>query len=252
MNLDLKNKIVLLTGGTGEIGKQICLDFIQEDARVICLYRNEEKFKLLKNWIDEKKGNSEQVFGYKCDLLNKDMLQKTVSEIETEFKRIDVLVNCAGQAAEYPFAMMEERHLHDMIDQNFLTVMLVTQSVLKTMFRQKSGAIVNISSVASSKAGRGIVVYASAKSAVDTFTRTLAQEVGKKNIRVNAIRPGAVKTPMSKALEDRASQKLNDQIILGRIGTPEEISKAVLFLSSEKTSSYITGTTLDIDGGLMY
>lgn len=252
MNLELKNKIVLLTGGTGEIGKQICLDFILEEAKVICLYRNEEKFNQLKSWIAENNGDENLVYGYSCDLLNKDMLQKIISEIENRFERIDVLVNCAGNVVEYPFAMMEERHINDMINQNFFTVMLVTQSVLKTMFRQKSGSIVNISSVASSKAGRGIVVYASAKSAVDTFTRTLAQEVGKKNIRVNAIRPGAIKTPMSKALEDRATQKLKDQIILGRIGIPEEISKAVLFLASEKSSSYITGTTLDIDGGLMY
>lgn len=252
MNLNLNKKIVLITGGTGAIGGQICLDFLAEEAVVICLYRNETKLTELKNWLRDQKCTIENLHGISCDLLNQEQIKNAIKEIEQKFERVDVLVNCAGTVLEYPFAMMEERHIDDMLNQNMKATMLVTQAVLKPMFRQKSGAIVNISSVAGTKAGRGIVVYAAAKAGIDSFTRTLASEVGRKNIRVNCVRPGAIKTPMSSALEDRATNYVTDSVILGRFGKPEEVSKAVLFLSSDSVASYITGTTLNIDGGLMF
>lgn len=252
MNLDLNKKIVLITGGTGAIGAQICLDFLSEGSTVVCLYRNQRKLNDLKLWITEHKQNIENLHGIECDILNLEQIRDAVKEIDERFGRLDVLINCAGSVVEYPFAMMEERHIDDMLNQNMKSTMLVTQAVLKPMFRHKAGAIVNISSVAGTKAGRGIVVYAAAKAGIDSFTRTLASEVGRKNIRVNCIRPGAITTPMSSALEDRAESYIHDNVILGRFGKPEEVSKAVLFLSSEKVASYITGATLNIDGGLMF
>jgi len=252
MNLELNNKIVLITGGTGAIGAQICLDYMSEGATVICLYRNQKKIADLKTRIHENKQRIENFHEFSCDILNLDEIKSVVKEIEDRFNKIDILINCAGTVVEYPFAMMEERHIDDMLNQNMKSTMLVTQAVLKPMFRQKSGAIVNISSVAGSKAGRGIVVYAAAKSGIDSFTRTLASEVGRKNIRVNCVRPGAITTPMSNALENRAGQYIENNVILGRFGKPEEVSKAVLFLSSDSVASYITGTTLNIDGGLMF
>jgi len=252
MNLGLKDKVVLITGATGEIGRQIALDFLIEDSIVVCLYRNAEKFEALKKWIECENCFSKKLYGIRCELSEQKEIIDAVNETVKQHNKIDVLVNCAGNAHEYPFAMMEERHIDDMLNHNLKNTLLITQAVLKPMFKMKSGSIVNISSVAGSKAGRGIVVYSAAKAAIDSFTRTLASEVGKKNIRVNCVRPGAVKTQMSKALEDRAAEKLTDQIVLGRIGKPAEIAKAVLFLASDITASYITGATIDVDGGLMF
>ena len=129
--------------------------------------------------------------------------------------------------------------------------MCFVSSTLRPMFKQKQGSIVNISSITSIRGGRGIVPYAAAKAGMDAFTRTLASEVGKKGIRVNGIRPGAIKTPMSEPLEARIKDYVPNAMIMQRFGNPEEVSKGVLFLASEETASYITGSFINIDGGYM-
>lgn len=251
MNLKLENKIVVLTGGTGGIGQQICADFLEEGAHVICLIRTNEKFEKLKIWLRSKNIKTDTVFAYPCNLLNTDSIKTAINEIVTNHSRIDILVNCAGSVVEMPFALMDEAHIDQMIDSNLKSAMLLSQEILRHMFRQKEGAIVNVSSITSIKGGRGIVPYAAAKAGMDAFTRTLAIEVGRKNIRVNAVRPGAIETEMSKPLKARMDKHIPDAMILGRFGQPEEVSKAVLFLSSNETASYITGTFINIDGGFI-
>lgn len=250
MNLELKNKVVLLTGATGGIGKQICLDFLAEGAIVISLHRNEDKFNQLKNSIQS---NLEKLnlHGYVCSLLNKAELKTVVGKIISEYKSVDVLVNCAGTVEEIPFAMTDEEVIDKMLNENLKMTMLVTQAVLKPMFSQQMGAIVNISSIAAGKGGRGIVAYAAAKSGIEGFSRSLAIEIGKKNIRINCVKPGAIQTNMSAPLQDRASEFVKQAVVLGRFGKPAEVSKAVLFLSSNECASYITGTTLTVDGGTL-
>lgn len=251
MDLKLDSKIVLLTGATGGIGRQICLDFIEEHATVVCLVRSSDKFLALKEWLDSQSIKTENLHQQKANLLNKSELERAVQEITEKHKRIDVLINCAGSVEEVPFAMMDEDRIESMLNINLKGTMLITQAVLRPMFKQKAGAIVNISSITALKGGRGIVAYAAAKAGLDSFTRTLASEVGKKNIRVNSVRPGAIKTSMSKALEARVQDYIPNAMILGRFGIPSEVSKGVLFLSSEETASFITGTFLNIDGGYM-
>jgi 3-oxoacyl-[acyl-carrier protein] reductase len=251
MNLGLTNKIVLVTGGTGGIGKQICLDFLLEGAVVICLHRNENRFKNLVDRIALHPGLKNNLHGKLCDLLSVKALQQQITKITTEFKRIDVLVNCAGVVEEIPFAITDEKHMDKMIDDNLKITMLVTQSVLKPMFSQKGGAIVNVSSVVAVKGGRGIVAYASAKGGIEAFSRALAYETGRKNIRINTVKPGAIETEMSKTLQNRASDYVLGHTVLGRFGKPEEVSKAVLFLSSDETASFITGSGITVDGGFL-
>lgn len=251
MDLGLENKVCVVTGGTGGIGRQICLDLLLEGSTVVCLIRNLEKFQKLKSWVHEHGGNDSALHAEKCDLLSTQELTETVQRIKSNFERIDVLVNCAGSVVEMPFAMQDEQRITEILDLNLKSLMLVTQAVLKPMFLQKAGAIVNVSSITALKGGRGIVPYAAAKAGMDSFTRTLASEVGKKNIRVNAIRPGAIETDMSKPLEARVKDYVPNAMIMGRFGKPEEVSKGVLFLASEKTASFITGTFINIDGGYM-
>jgi 3-oxoacyl-[acyl-carrier protein] reductase len=250
MDLELKDKVLLLTGATGGIGRQICADFLNEGAIVVGVYRNEIRFEELKKELADKKINCERLIGMKTNILNNSEIQLCVDETLKRFQRIDILINCAGNSNEIPFAWMTEKQIDEMIDINFKSPMLFSQAVLKPMFSQKEGCIINISTIGTQKKGRGIVVYAAAKAGLEVFTRTLAHEVGRKNIRVNCIRPGVIKTDMSAPLLDRTGNLVVDSTALHRLGKPEDISAAALFLASTKTASFITASQLDVDGGI--
>lgn len=250
MNLELHNKVILLTGATGGIGRQIVLDFIQEGAIVICLIRNQKKMDAIRVWLKEQNTSDLHVHSFDCDLISFNNIKETVTRIVNKFKRIDVLVNCAGFAHEYPFALLNDTQIDEMIDLNFKSPLYLIHAVLRPMFKQKEGCIINISSVSAVKKGRGIATYASSKAALDTFTRALSQEVGRKNIRVNCIRPGVINTSMSEALIDRSEDTIQASTALARHGYPNEISKAILFVASNKTASYMTGESFSIDGGM--
>lgn len=249
MDLDLKDKIVILTGATGGIGKQICADFLLEGAIVIVVYRNDDKLKTLIKYLSELKLNITKVYPVKTDVLKKSEIDLCVKEVLLKFSRIDVLINCAGASFECSFAILDENIIEHMININLKSPMLFSQAVLKPMFKQKSGCIINVTTVATHKAGRGIVAYASAKAGLDTFTRTLAQEVGRKNIRVNTIRPGIIKTEMSKQILENLGDYIVESTAINRIGNPADISAVALFLASEKISSFINGTNINVDGG---
>ena len=249
MDLDLKDKIVNLTGATGGIGKQICADFLLEGAIVIVVYRNDDKLKTLIKYLSKLKLNITKVYPVKTDVLKKSEIDLCVKEVLLKFSRIDVLINCAGASFECSFAILDENIIEHMININLKSPMLFSQAVLKPMFKQKSGCIINVTTVATHKAGRGIVAYASAKAGLDTFTRTLAQEVGRKNIRVNTIRPGIIKTEMSKQILENLGDYIVESTAINRIGNPADISAVALFLASEKTSSFINGTNINVDGG---
>jgi len=250
MNLELQNKVILLTGATGGIGNQIVLDFLKEDAIVICLIRNQKKMDKLRSWLKDNNTPDLNVHSFVCDLINFEKVNSTVNLIIKEFQRIDVLVNCAGFAHEYPFALLDDKQIDDVIDLNFKSPLYLIHAVLRPMFKQKEGCIINISSVSAVKKGRGIATYAASKAALDTFTRALSQEVGRKNIRVNCIRPGVINTSMSESLIDRSKDIVQKSIALERHGSPDEISKAILFVASNKTASYMTGESFSVDGGM--
>ena len=148
------------------------------------------------------------LYSYKCDLLNYDEIVKTVGAIYKKFSKVNSLVNCAGYTKEYPFAMLDEDEISHTLDINLKSPMMLTHAILRIMFRQKKGSIINVSSISAVKKGRGIVAYASAKSGIENFTRTLASEVGKKNIRVNCIRPGIIETSMSGQVMSRTKDRI--------------------------------------------
>lgn len=250
MNLELENKIVVITGATGGIGSQITKDFIDAKAIVVCLIRNENKFNELKKSAEADNLDITRLHYVCCNLSDYEEIKNAVAQITDTFSRIDVLVHCAGYTEEQPFALFNEKQISELFDINLKSPVLLTHAVLKTMYRQNSGSIIFISSASTIKKGRGIVAYASAKAGLETFTRTLAQEVGRKKIRVNCIRPGVIETGMSSAVIYRNSEKIIEFTSLGRTGKPNEISNVVLFIASEKTASYLTGECITIDGGM--
>ncbi|MEA3450791.1 MAG: SDR family oxidoreductase [Bacteroidota bacterium] len=249
MDLNLQNKIVVITGATGEIGSGICKSFIDEKAIVVPLYRNDEKLKDLMIFLGV---NEENEFFYpiKTDILDSKQVNESLKNVYKKYKRIDVLVNCAGFVSEMPFLMLEEDKWNEQIDVNLNSAAKMIRSVARYMFKAKSGSIVNISSLMGHRFGRGVPAYAVAKAALDRLTEVLAHEFGPKNIRVNSVCPGLIETKMSKNTEHRLGESINELTPLRRIGQIDEVAKAVLFLASNSCSSFITGQKLFVDGGL--
>lgn len=250
MKLELENKVVLITGGTGGIGSQIVADFLEEGARVICLIRNIAKYEAMRKLVSEQGMALNNLHHEFCDLLDYSSIKETINSIVRKYQRIDILVNCAGSTIEAPFALLNDEQINSIVELNLTSPMYVSHAVLRYMFKQKEGNIINVSSVSSVKKGRGVAAYASAKAGIETFTRSLSQEVGKKNIRVNCVRPGVVDTIMSEGLLNRSMDVIKSDTALGRPGIPKEISKTVLFLASNAVSGYMTGESVAIDGGL--
>ena len=250
MNLDLKDKVVLVTGGTGGIGGQIVADYLDEGAIVACLIRNDKKMEILHKELNKANIPTDNLHSFECDLLDFEDVKRATNEVVEKLKNIHILINCAGFADEFLFAMLDRKKIDMMIDLNLKSPIYLSHAVLKTMYKQKEGCIINVSSISSIKKGRGITVYAAAKAGLETFTRTLAIDVGRKNIRVNCIRPGVVSTAMSGPLLDRARKIIEGNTALCRPGEPSEISAAILFMSSNKTASYMTGETITVDGGM--
>jgi 3-oxoacyl-[acyl-carrier protein] reductase len=175
--------------------------------------------------------------------------QSLVDSVKKEFGQLDILINNAGITKDKSLMMMSQVDWSDVIDTNLTGVFNTTRASIITFLKQKSGNIVNISSVSGIHPLPGQVNYAAAKAGVIGFTKSLAKEVAPYNIRVNAVAPGFISTEMTAALSDKAREKFLKMIPLQRFGTPDEVAKVVLFLLSEE-SQYITGQTIQLDGGL--
>ena len=250
MKLKLENKHIVISGATGEIGRQICLDFALEGSIILPLYRSEEKKEKLLGWLRDNGINKNVVFPYKANLKSREDISTTVTKILREHKTIDVLVNCAGYAVEMPFLMLDDNQIEDQLNINYKAPIFLMKEILKPMFLNKGGSIINISSATASRFGRGVSVYGSAKAGLDRFTQIIAQEVGKKGIRVNSVSPGVIETEMSQDLIKRGKENIKEFTAMRRYGQTKDVSKAVLFLASDEVSGFITGHVMKVDGGI--
>ncbi len=245
--IELVGKTAIVTGATRGIGRAIALKLAQEGANVAFNYvNNEELANALKKDI-EKIGV--KTLAFKVDIKDFDQVQKMKDEILEKWERLDILINNAGIIKDSILAMMSQDNWRDVIDTNLNGIFNMTKSVIITLMKQKSGDIVNISSISGVHGMAKQTNYSASKGGIIGFTKALAKEVAPFNIRVNAIAPGFIETDMVAGLNENYLKKALDQIPMQRMGKPEEVAELTAFLL-KKDAGYITGQVIGIDGGL--
>jgi 3-oxoacyl-[acyl-carrier protein] reductase len=243
----LLNKVALVTGGTRGIGRSIVIAVCEEGAD--CAFTYAGNHAAAKSLADEIHRLGRRALPIQLDVRDFEGSKKLIDAVKAEFGRLDILVNNAGITRDKSLMMMSQEDWSDVIDTNLTGVFNTTRACIITFLKQKSGNIVNISSVSGIHPLPGQTNYAAAKAGVIGFTKSLAKEVGPYNIRVNAVAPGFVDTEMTMELSQQLKEKFLNMIPLQRFGTAEEVAQVVLFLLSDE-SQYITGQTLQLDGGL--
>lgn len=244
----LNGKVALITGATRGIGRGIALSFASNGAGVAFTYASsEDKAKALEA---ELQALGVKAKAYKSDAANFAEAQKLIDDVAAEFGTIDVVVNNAGITRDGLLMRMTEQHWDEVINTNLKSVFNITKAVQKIMLKARYGSIINISSVVGVKGNAGQANYAASKAGIIGFTKSIALELGSRNIRCNAIAPGFIETEMTGALDEKVVQSWRDSIPLKRGGTPEDVANLTLFLASDM-SAYITGQTINVCGGML-
>ena len=247
MQVTLQGKNILITGGVRGIGRAMTEAAATSGAHVIATFVSNES--AAQDFIGSLQSKGLKVHGCKLDVREPKQVDEAISLLETEYGPIDVLINNAGIVKDDLILAMEDESWNDVINTNLSGAFNVTRAVARQMVRARKGNIINISSVAASRPGRGQVNYAASKGGVEAVTKALAVELAPRNIRVNCIAPGVITTEMSKDVRDMAGDKILEGILLKRFGNPEDIANIAVFLASD-LASYITGEVIHIDGGL--
>jgi NAD(P)-dependent dehydrogenase (short-subunit alcohol dehydrogenase family) len=244
MNTQIK-KVAIITGGGSGLGLGIAKEFTQNGIQTIIVGRDEEKLK------KAKKESGENCFYKSCDLNNLSSIPALVENIVNEFGQIDILVNNAGINMKKEFTDVTDEEFQAVITTNLCSVFSMSREVVKHMLKQKSGCIINISSMAAQYGLPKVIAYSASKSAIDGITRAMAVELSPKGIRVNAIAPGFIYSAMTdKALNSDPERKAKvfNRTPMGHMGQPEDIGAAAMYLASEG-AKYVTGIVLPVDGG---
>jgi len=245
----LEGKNVILTGGSRGIGKGIAIEFAKSGANVAFTYSSSEApAKELENMLRTEHGV--QAFAYKSNAAVFEDCEQLVKDVLSNFDSIDVLINNAGITKDNLLMRMSESDFDDVIDVNLKSVFNMTKAVQRTMLKQRNGSIINISSVVGVKGNAGQANYAASKAGIIGFTKSIALELGSRNIRSNVIAPGFIETEMTAKLDESVVDQWRQGIPLKRGGTTEDIANACLFFASEM-SSYVTGQVLLVDGGML-
>ena len=247
MNL-LENKNVIITGGSRGIGKAIAEKFAQNGANIAftCVKMSEDSLVLAKNL--ENLGVKAKA--YESDASDFESALNLAENVFNDFGSIDVLVNNAGITKDNLLLRMSEEDFNDVMKVNMNSVFNNTKAVLRQMLKQKNGSIINLSSVVGVKGNAGQSNYSSSKAAIIGFTKSVALELGSRNIRCNAIAPGFIETEMTRALQQDQINEWAESIPLKRSGKAEDVANTSLFLASDM-SSYITGQVMNVCGGML-
>jgi 3-oxoacyl-[acyl-carrier protein] reductase len=244
----LENKIVLITGASRGIGKSIAEECVRQGATVAFTYlSSEEKARALEVELTANGGKAK---GFRSDASNFDQAQQLVDDVVAEFGTVDVLVNNAGITRDTLLMRMTEEQWDEVINTNLKSAFNLTKAVQKPMLKARSGSIINMSSVVGVKGNAGQSNYAASKAGLIGFTKSIAAELGSRNIRCNAIAPGFIETEMTDALNPEVVQGWRNGIPLKRGGQPIDVANATVFLASDM-SAYITGQTLHVCGGML-
>ena len=242
----LENKVAIVTGGTRGIGYEIVKKFLDNKAKVVLFGSREDS---VNKAVSSLKEDGYDVFGLYPNLSNLDDVIKAYEEVINKYGKIDILVNNAGVSSATPIEKYTEEEYEKVVDINIKAVYNCSKAVVEFM-KENGGVILNTSSMVSIYGQPSGIMYPASKFAVNGMTKSLARELGKYNIRVNAVAPGITETDMVKALPKEMIEPLIKTIPLGRIGTPEDVANAFLFLASDM-ASYITGAILSVDGAAM-
>lgn len=244
----LEGKTAIITGATRGIGKGIAESFARSGANVAFTFASSEE---QANEIEESlKGMGVKAKAYKSNAADYEASQKLVADVLEDFGTIDILVNNAGITRDNLLMRMDENAWNDVIDTNLKSVFNMTKAVQRTMLKNRAGSIINVSSVVGVKGNAGQANYAASKAGIIGFTKSIALELGSRNIRCNAIAPGFIETEMTAKLNPDTVQMWRDSIPLKRGGTPEDVANLVAFLASDN-AAYITGQTINVDGGML-
>lgn len=244
----LTDKTAVVTGGSRGIGRAIAVSLAAEGAKVAVIYAGnaaaaEETLSLIKEQGGE-------AVAMQCDVADDAAVSDMINAVKEQFGSVDILVNNAGITRDGLLMRMKDGDWQAVLDTNLTGVFHCTKAVTKLMMKQRSGAIINITSVVGQTGNAGQANYAAAKAGMIGFTKSVAKELASRGIRVNAVAPGCIDTDMTAVLSDAVKEDMLKSIPLGRVAQPEEVAKAVVFLASDN-ASYITGQVLNVDGGMV-
>jgi 3-oxoacyl-[acyl-carrier protein] reductase len=242
----LKDKVALVTGASRGIGRDAAMALAEAGAKVAVAARNEEKLAALIKDIVAAGG---QAFATKMDVADAEQVKAGFKEVLEKFGRLDILVNNAAITRDGLAVRMKQDDWETVIRTNLTGAHLCIQQALGTMMRARGGRIINIASIVAQMGNSGQANYVAAKAGLIGLTKAIAMEIASRNITVNAIAPGFIKTPMTDVLPEKVKEELNTRIPLGRMGSARDVAAAIVFLASDE-AGYITGHVLDVNGGM--
>lgn len=243
----LEGKTALITGASRGIGEAIAREFAEQGACVaFTFHSSEERALKLEVALTEKCGKAK---AYKSDASSYEASEKLVNDVISDFGKIDIVVNNAGITRDNLILRMTEEQWDEVINTNLKSVFNMTRHVSRHMMRNRCGSIINISSIVGITGNPGQSNYAASKAGIIGFTKSIAREIGSRNIRCNAVAPGFIETEMTEKLDDATREKYFENIPLGRFGRPQEVAQVCVFLASDM-SSYISGQTISVCGAL--
>ncbi len=244
----LKDQVAIVTGGTKGIGKAVCLLFAEEGANVVANFSKDvESAERLK---EEAKSRGLSLGLFKADVTQPDQVKEMVEETFAQYGKIDILVNNVGLVKDNFLMLMSDEDWDSLLRANLTSLFYCCRVVIRKMIPQKKGKIVNISSISGIMGTPGQSNYAATKGGMISFTKSLARELGFFDIHVNAVAPGLIESEVVSKMPKEKVAAIIKSSSLGRIGKPEEVARAVLFLASDQ-SDYITGQTIVVDGGIV-
>jgi 3-oxoacyl-[acyl-carrier protein] reductase len=243
----LENKVALVTGASRGIGEAIAVKFAEQGAAVAFTYlSSEERAKALEERLA---ALGVKAKGYKSDAGDYKAAEQLANDVTKDFGTIDICVNNAGISRDNLLLRLTEQQWDEVMQANLKSVYNLTKQVIRPMMKSRSGSIINISSIVGVKGNGGQSAYAASKAGIIGFTKSIAQEIGSRNIRCNAIAPGFIETDMTHYLKDGGAEKWFEKIPLGRFGKPEEVADTALYLACDM-SKYVTGQVISVCGGM--
>jgi 3-oxoacyl-[acyl-carrier protein] reductase len=248
MKMLLKDKVAIVTGGTKGIGRAICLLLAEEGARVVANFSKDVN--AAEALMNEAKSKQLGIGLFKADITQFDQVKEMVEETFAQYRKIDILVNNVGLVRDNFLMLMSDEDWDSLLRANLTSLFYCCKTVIRKMIPQRRGKIINISSISGILGTPGQTNYAATKGGVISFTKSLARELGSFNIHVNAVAPGLIESEVVSKMPKEKVEAVIKSSSLGRIGKPEEVAQAVLFLASEH-SDYITGQTIIVDGGII-